>query len=358
MAPIDVAERQKRVLWAVVEEFVHKSQPVGSKTVERAMDNIVSPATIRREMSELENLGYLTHLHTSSGRIPTPLGYRFYAQSLTDTADIEPYKKEIIFKKLSNVKMEIEQALSLCVKLLSEITQYTSVIYVPDFDQGKIQRVELVPMGSGQILVILILTTGLVYKKNVKIDERLSSEMLSNIGRILNEHFYGLTLRQVWSVSLSRVEQEIAHLTRLFKREVEELLKQLINPETTEKMYVEGLPKILSEPEFQGNERARGLLEALDEGTNLSRMLKDCASPFTGEIKVLIGEEISNTIKDLGMVVTSCSTGYGKSCFVAVFGPMRMRYKQTIGSVKFLSGQLSELLRKTNIYGRTANTTF
>jgi heat-inducible transcriptional repressor len=343
---MELTPRKRKILKAVVESFVSTAQPVGSKSIFKNYDLGISSATIRKEMSELEDMGYLTHPYTSAGRVPTHKGYRVYVDSLKGEEDLSLDKKIFVINQYKKA-LEIEKAIECTSKILSDITNYTSLISTPKIYPSTFKHIDLIPFGTNQAVVVVILGSGLVYKKIIRVPDLITPDVLSRVAKVLNEKLFGLNLIQIKKVLVKEVEEEISSLTKIFKGVIEDLIKQTLEIENVEKIHLEGIPNILSQPEFQDPEKMRLLLELLRKEKVLSSILSHSLTALIGEVKIIIGNESNMQEMESCSVVSTPYRVYGMVLgTLGVLGPIRMQYSRVIAAVKFTGRALSDVLNR------------
>jgi len=339
-----LTQRQSRILELVIREFVETASPVASQLVSRKYRLNASSATIRNEMAELEEQGYLMHPHTSSGRVPTDQGYRHYVEALMLEEELPQQEQQTIRHQFHQVERGQEAWLHLAASLLAQLAENAAVVTVPRSDVCRIKHLELVSLHDRTALLVLVLDQGRLEQQVVTLDEAATQEELHTVAGRLNQLLAGLA---VAGLAAKRAELRPLEATLL---DVIELLMRAID-EGFDEAYLDGLRNLLRQPEFAESGRALGLLELFDERT-LIRALPLRALAGEG-VTVIIGAENAQ-LTDAGEAMRACSVivgSYGApgaaSGALAVLGPMRMRYSRTIPTVRYLSGLMSELLAES-----------
>jgi heat-inducible transcriptional repressor len=336
-----LTERQSRILELVVREYVETAAPVGSQLISRKHRLDSSPATIRNEMAELEDGGYLTHPHTSSGRVPTDKGYRFYVEALMREEELPWEAQQTIRHQFHQLARGHDDWLHLAASVLAKLAENVAVVTVPRTQAAKVKHMELVSLHDRTALLVLVLDQGRLEQQLLTLDEEASQEELHAIAGRLIERLAGRSMGQIESRpdDLTPMEAGIFNAVRSLMQEVDEGFDEA---------YLEGLRNILEQPEFAQSERALGLLELLQERT-LVRTLPLRTLARQG-VNVIIGAgapelaEAGEAMRACSVVVGSYGAADAASGVVAVLGPTRMRYSRTIPTVRYLSELMSELL--------------
>lgn len=337
-----LTERQSQVLELVIREYVESAEPVGSQYISRKYALAVSSATVRHEMAELEAQGYLTHPHTSAGRVPTGKGYRFYVETLMREEEVSRETQRTIRHQFHQVAGGHEAWIHLAASVLAQAVHNAAVVTVPRTDVARIKHVELVAVHERLALLVVVLEQGRLEQQVLQLEEAVGQEGLSRVAARINELYAGLTAADASAkgVRLPPLEAQVADAVLAIVRAVDE--------GGSDEAYLEGLRHVLGQPEFASSERALSLLELLDE-RNLTRAIP-LRSLAQGGVAVFIGAE-SPSLARAGEAMRACSVVVGSygapgvaSGALAVLGPMRMQYPRTISTVRYLSGLMSDLL--------------
>ena len=339
-----LTERQARILELVIREYVENAAPVGSQYISRKHEIGASPATIRNEMAELEELGYLSHPHTSSGRVPTDKGYRYYVEWLMREEELPWEAQQTIRHQFHQVERGHEAWVHLAASILAQAVQNAAVVTPPRTDACRIKHLELVILHDQTTLLVLVLDQARLKQELLTLEDPVTQDELSVMAGKLNHLFAGCSAREVAAkqVELTRAERQVVGAVETILRSVDE--------GGADEAYLEGLRHVLGQPEFADNERALSLLELLDERTLIRTIpLHSLASEG---VTVIIGAD-NPRLARAGEAIRACSvivTSYGgpdtASGALAVLGPTRMRYPRTISTVRYLSALMSELVSK------------
>jgi len=333
-------ERRRRVLQALVEEYIASAQPVGSKTLVERYELGCSPATVRNELAILEETGFVVQPHISAGRMPTDSGYRDFVDRLLETA----LTSETAPANLPQAS-EVDELMRETSALLTRLTDSLAVVLAPSISLSRVKRVDLLSMAHERALFVLITESGQVINRHIHVGEPASPESLAEIERALNASLVGKRASEITplaeALSVAVDERLATAEDTLMLRVMTEILDALQEADQ-DRLYHVGIPALLSQPEFHDSERARPLLACVEDGLSLLDALSDAiAHP---DITVRIGHE--NRREELGGVsVVAISYGAGTSDgVVGVIGPTRMDYQRAIAAVRAVADGLSEAL--------------
>jgi len=326
--------RQIEVLKAVVGGYVTTGMPVGSEAVWRHGELGVSPATIRNDMAELEDAGYIVRPHISAGGVPSDLGYRFYVESLGATPPLPPSEQLMLQHLFHQVEKELEEWVRLAAVFLSRSTGNMAVVTQSRAPEGRLKKVELVGLQEFLALMVLVLWEVRVKQHLLAFDRHVPQQELDDIARQLNQDYSGLTPSQMREKGLPQEEPA--------RRAAEAMVTALEGEREEDEPYTHGLGQMLSQPEFRDPEK-KSMLEALEEKQVLRVALSRI--PWEDGVRVIIGSENPHTgFQHLSLVASRYGSPSRGGGTVAVLGPTRMKYAQTMASVSYLSHILSSLV--------------
>ena len=326
--------RQAEVLKAVVGGYIATGMPVGSEVIWRHGRLGVSPATIRNDMAELEERGYILRPHISAGGVPSDLGYRYYVESLGGTPPLPPSEQLLLQHLFHQVEKELEEWARLAAVFLSRFTGNIAVVTQPRATEGRLKRVELVALQEFLALMLLVLWEVRVKQQLLAFDRPVSQGELDEIARQFNQDYSGLTPSQIREKGLPEGEPA--------RRAAEAMINALEGEWEEEEPYIHGLSQMLAQPEFRDPEK-KTVLEALEERQVLQVVLSGI--PWEEGVRVIIGSENPETsLQHLSLVASRYGSPGRVGGTVAVLGPTRMRYPQTMAAVSYLSRILSSLV--------------
>lgn len=340
--PEVIKQRKNKVLQAVIHHYVKTARPVASSmlTDDDDYNFDLSPATIRNLMSELEGDGFLTHPHTSAGRIPTDRGYRSYVDSLLEMQRLVIEEEDRVRREYDGRIKELQDLLVQTSRVLSGLSQYSGFVLAPKSGSNHLQYLELIPYAEGKVLVIMVTQTGLV--KHKILEASVSPERLSGLNSVLNRVLRGLTLTE----AREKVVEAIEEMERQ-EREILSLARELSHGIFTldEELYIEGTSNVLTLPEFQDMEPMRGILKLNSEKDRLIHVLDEGMN--RDGVQVLIGAEASiEELKDLSVISTVYKSGDMPVGVLGIIGPKRMEYPKMMALVGAVSKIVNRMLSR------------
>ncbi|SFJ09428.1 heat-inducible transcriptional repressor HrcA [Thermoflavimicrobium dichotomicum] len=335
-----LTERQKRILWAVIDDYIVSAEPVGSRTVSKKEGVGFSAATVRNEMADLEEMGYLEQPHTSAGRIPSQKGYRFYVDHLLTPQKWTPKDIMAIHQMFSQKIDHVEQAIQHTSNILSQLTNYMTICLGPRVFIDKLKHLQVVPLSDRSAVSIAVTDRGHVQQQRITIPENVSFSTIERLVNLLNDRLKG--------VPLSKLKTFVAReLTSELKRHIDhyentlELLDQILHIQSEERIYTSGTTKMLEQPEFQDVEKMKMLLDFLEEDDRIIQLLE----PSTNGIQVRIGDEIHiEEVNHCSIITASYMIDGEPVGTIGVLGPTRMNYRKVISLIDILSQIFSKQL--------------
>lgn len=326
-----IGSRQKELLKTIVEEYVKTARPVGSKALCKKFK--CSSATIRNDMAMLEELNYLEKTHISSGRIPSEEGYRYYVDNLMEPKKIsgeDMLKLQTIF---NNKELELNDAISKSLEIISDITNYTSVILGKQASDNLLQKVEVIPVSQRQLVTLLITNTGHVENKNIKLEENIPAEEISKTTELLNKMLIGTPIDEV----PSKLEFEVKPVIRTYIQNYEVVYNAFYNALSNftngRDVKFTGKTNILKQPEFSTVDDVKNIISKFESKDMVSKIEE------TGdEVKVYIGSE--SDIDDNVTVIKTKYKANGREGTIAIIGPKRMEYERVVNMLEFLKDSI------------------
>lgn len=347
---MSLSQRKKQILQAVITEYIKTAEPVGSRTIARRYDLDLSPATIRNEMSDLEEMGYLEQPYTSSGRIPSQKGYRFYVDSLMEFKDLSANEIAWIHK-IYNIKLrEIDKIVQHTAKVLSAITHYTTLILGPQIQKSAFQQLQIFPLDSNKALVILTTDTGFVENKIIELPRMLSTEELFKIVEYMNRKLRGLSIDRITNSLIREMKVEMVHQMDFIEQAIN-LLDESFSFEKEKKVYLGGTANILNQPDFKDVSKIKKIFDVLEEETLLSKLLEEAS--VEDRMQVIIGEEIKiEDMQECSLITATYRVGEKTIGSIGVLGPTRMDYSKVITIVEHITEELNGILNDIYRKGR------
>ena len=330
-------ERKKKILQAVIDEYVSSAEPVSSSALVEKYNLKYSSATVRNELAELEKNGYLDKTHTSSGRVPSEKGYRFYVDELIKEDNISIEEMKYIQSKLDSKINEIEDLAKITTTTLSEITHYTTVAIGPKAEKQLIEEIKFVLLGSRMLMVVIVTDNGLVKETIIKYDEDITQSQVETLNNLFNTKLKGKPLSKIDKPMEEYILAEITYSIDVIKPIIEQINKIV---EEENKIYLEGTKKAFDLPEFKSLEIAKNFVNVLDEK---ELMLDILDSGVAKDINVYIGDENDKEeLKDFSVVTFKHKVGDKDLGTIGIIGPKRMDYSKVISVMKYISKKLDE----------------
>lgn len=339
---MSLSARKKEILRAVVVDYVKVAQPVGSRTIARRYLVGLSPATIRNEMADLEEMGYLIQPHTSAGRIPSQKGYRFYVDELMETTDLEEDEIGTIRKAFTDRKLrEIEEIIKYTSLLLSSLTNYTSLILGPHLKKSAFKKLQIMPIDMQRGLLVLVTDTGFVKNKIINLPQSLSLDELSRIVSYLNSKLKGLTIDKITARLIRELRRDLYYHVK-FLEDTFTLLEESL-AEDERRVFLGGTTNILNQPEFGDIEKVKALLALFEQHSLLATLL---ARPVVGVdgVVIKIGKEnVLEEVQECSLVMTTYCLGKEVVGTIGLLGPTRMEYSKAIAVLQHVVDSLQQL---------------
>ena len=336
-------ERKRKILQAIIEDYIYTAEPVGSRTIARKYELGVSPATIRNEMADLEYLGFLEQPHTSAGRIPSARGYRFYVDCLLSPYHISENDVTMINTWYKSKAQRLEEVFQETAKVLSRMTRNISLISAPQMPNCSFKYLQFLPFDTHRVVVLVVTDTGLIENKLLEVPEGTSLVDLQRIADVLNNSLSGLSFDQIRNPLLAEIKQMVIPDPEIVGNAFD-IIRQVLTGDKNKKVYLGGTTQLLSQPEFRDVEKAKGLLTALEEETVLHEILEPGSSD--GILVTIGGENKYSGIKDCSMVQATYRIDGQVIGTIAILGPTRMEYARTMAVLDFMNGHLGDILKK------------
>ena len=336
-----ISERKKKILAAVVDEYIRTAEPVGSKTIAEHAGLGCSPATIRNELAELVNMGYLEQPHTSAGRVPTPSGYRMYVNELMEKQKLSLEETEELNSRLNAKLQELDATISDVSKLASQLTNYPALALTTQ-SSVTIKRFDLIYVDANTFIIVVMLSNNTVKNKLVHLPVSVDERMIRKLSTLFNASFTDITDDMVTPILISSTERaadDTMGLTSVIAAFVIEVLSD-VNSTTA---FVTGENRLLSQPEYRDPDKAHKLMSYLSGGGYI--LPPGDSLGGSDEVRVLIGpENVAEELKDSSVVIASYDAGDNTRGLIGVVGPTRMDYSAVAAKLSFLAAGLSRRL--------------
>ncbi len=342
----ELDERKVKILTAVIKNYLETGEPVGSRTISKYADLQLSSATIRNEMADLVEMGYIFQPHTSAGRVPTDKGYRFYVDNLMSEKEREIQEKEdLIIEKADKLEEVLKQA----ARLLAANTNYTALISSPETHRNKLKFLQLSKVDADSILAVIVVEGNIIKNKMIQVAEELDDDTILKLNLLLNTHLNGLSLEQI-NLGLITLLKERAGIHTELIGSVIDAVAEAIRADEDLEIYTSGATNIFKYPELTDSGKAADLFDTFESkeelGKIVSSALKDDGSE-KNEMQVYIGKELTSpAMQDCSVVTATYDLGEGMRGTIGIVGPKRMNYEKAMGTMKTLMEQLDEIYKK------------
>jgi heat-inducible transcriptional repressor len=337
--------RKVTILKAIIKTYLETGEPVGSRTISKYTDLNLSSATIRNEMSDLEELGYIVQPHTSAGRIPSDKGYRFYVDQIMQEKEEEFTEiKELMLKRVDRVELLLKQM----ARILAQNTNYAALISAPQYHRNKLKFIQLSKVDDGKLLVVIVVEGNMIKNTMIPISQQLSDEGLLNLNILLNNALNGLTIEEINLDVISRLKEQAGIHSEVVDRVLNEVAEAIRADDDDLQIYTSGATNIFKYPELSDGEMASRLIGTLEQKELLQELVDDVnSSESSSGIQVYIGEEAPvQTMRDCSIVTANYELGEGLRGTIGIIGPKRMDYEKVLNTLRNLMTQLDSILKK------------
>ncbi|MBI2423905.1 MAG: heat-inducible transcription repressor HrcA [Candidatus Hydrogenedentes bacterium] len=344
--PPDLNDREAQVLHAVVHSYITTAEPVGSRSLVKRFGMTWSPATVRNVMADLEEMGYLEQLHTSSGRIPTTKGYRYYVDHLMHVQELTLREREMIEHDLTQRLNDADDVLRHTSHLLALITHQAGFAEAPNGGRATVKRLDFLPISAERLAVLIVDNYGRVHTLTVYLDQPISAADLGPLSQFLNEHLEGISIDQL----AARVEQKM----RSFwdeQRRLAELALAVLNhvpKQRPNQLFLDGTSQLFQQPEFKDFEKARDMFGLFEEQDRIVDMMRRAALDLEAEKQnILIGrEQLPRGLEDISLVASPYKVDGQTVGLIGILGPRRMPYNKLTAIVDYTAHMVSRVLTR------------
>ena len=336
---MELDDRKVTILKAIIKTYLETGEPVGSRTISKYTDLQLSSATIRNEMSDLEEMGYIIQPHTSAGRIPSDKGYRFYVNQIMQEKEQEVTEvKALMIKRVDRVELILKKL----AQLLANNTNYAAMISGPQYHHNKLKFIQLSQMDPHKLLVVTVVEGNLIRNKVVTVQEEISQEELLNLNIMLNSSLNGLTIEEINLGVISRLKEQAGIHSQVVDLVLGEVAAVIQSEEEDLQIYTSGATNIFRYPELSDGEKASQLIRTLEQKEMLQELITEVNNTEEDNgIQVYIGEETPlQTMKDCSVVTANYELGEGIRGTIGIIGPKRMDYEKVLGTLRHLMRQL------------------
>lgn len=348
---MELDERKMKILQAVIKNYLETGEPVGSRTISKYTDLNLSSATIRNEMADLEEMGYIVQPHTSAGRIPSDKGYRLYVDTMMSQMDVAMQEKSREVEELKDLLLEkeekMDQLLKQVAKTLAVNTNYASMISAPSFSGSRLKFIQLSRIDVRQLVAVIVLEGNMIKNNMLTVSEELDDETLLKLNILLNTHLNGLPIEEINLGLVARLKQQ-AGIHSDIVGEVIDAVAESIKADDDLEIYTSGANNIFKYPELADQQKASEIISTFEEKQMLTTLVQDTlAKEDNTGIQVYIGDETPvSSMKDCSVVTATYELGEGMKGTIGIIGPKRMDYEKVVNTLQTLMKQLDDLYKK------------
>ncbi|MBD5542703.1 MAG: heat-inducible transcription repressor HrcA [Lachnospiraceae bacterium] len=337
-------ERKLKILQAVIRNYLETGEPVGSRTISKYTDLNLSSATIRNEMADLEELGYILQPHTSAGRIPSDKGYRLYVDELMQKEREVDEMKGMLLEK----EEKMDQLLKQVAKVLAVNTNYATMISAPSYQGNKLKFIQLSRVDVNQILAVVVVEGNIIKNNILNLEAPLDDETILKLNILLNTHLSGLTLEEINLGMIAQLKQQAGIHSKIVS-DVMDAVAEAIREEEDLQIYTSGANNIFKYPELSNGEKASEIISTFEEKQLLTSLVQDTLEKSQEKgIQVYIGAETPvQSMKDCSVVTATYELEEGMKGTIGIIGPKRMDYEKVVGTLQNLMKQLDSIYKKT-----------
>lgn len=344
MAAVELSERKHTILRAIIQNYLETGEPVGSRTLSKSTDLKLSSATIRNEMADLEDLGYIFQPHTSAGRIPSDKGYRLYVDMLMQDKEQELEElKSVMLEKTDRVEKVLKQA----AKVLAANTNYATMVSSPVNRRNSLKFIQLSPVDAHQIVAVIVMSGNVIKNKIIDVGEMLGNETLLKLNMLLNTTLNGMSIEEINLGLIARLKEQAGIHSNVISN-VLDAVADIIHVEDDMEIYTSGATNIFKYPELSDKQNAQEILNAFEEKQQLAELVTETLSSEENHgIQVYIGDEAPvKTMRDCSVVTATYDLGDGMKGTIGIIGPKRMDYEHVMKTLKTLQSKLDAINKK------------
>jgi heat-inducible transcription repressor hrcA len=337
---MDSEDRKAVILKAIIKNYMETGEPVGSRTISKLPELNLSSATIRNEMSDLEEMGYILQPHTSAGRIPSDKGYRFYVDEILREKEIETEEfKDLMFKKVDRLETLLKQL----AKIIARDTNYAAMISGPTIHSNKVKFLQLSKMDRFKLLLVTVAEGNIINNKIIDIDSEISDSEILNLNLLINTSLNGLTIEEINLGIMNKLRADAGVYGDIVDKVLREVAAVFESATDNLEIYTSGTTNIFKYPEISDREKASRLVNAFEEKDKLKEILSDVNEDCENGVKVYIGNEVPvSDMKDLSVVTANYEIGEGLRGTIGIVGPKRMDYEKVLKTIRTVMASLDE----------------
>ena len=340
----ELDDRKKTILQTIIKTYLETGEPVGSRTISKYTDLNLSSATIRNEMADLEDLGYIMQPHTSAGRVPSDLGYRWYVDMLMEEKEQEVTEmREQMLQKADKMDQILKQA----AKVLASSTNYPTMVSAPSYHRNKLKFIQLSQVDENQIIAVIVMEGNMIKNKIVTVEETLSNETLLKLNMLLNTTLTGMAIEEINLGMIARLKEQAGDHGEVVG-DVLDAIANTIQVEGDMEIYTSGATNVFKYPELSDSQSAQEIINAFEEKQLLQEIVTETLSREENRgIQVYIGNEAPvQSMKDCSVVTATYELGEGMQGTIGIIGPKRMDYENVMKTLKTLMTELDEIFHR------------
>ena len=337
---MDSEDRKAIILKAIIKNYMETGEPVGSRTISKLPELNLSSATIRNEMSDLEDMGYILQPHTSAGRIPSDKGYRFYVDEILREKEIETEAfKDLMFKKVDRLETLLKQL----AKIIARDTNYAAMISGPTIHSNKVKFLQLSKIDRFKLLLVAVAEGNIINNKIIDIDSEISESEILNLNLLINTSLNGLTVEEINLSIMNKLRTDAGVYGDIVDKVLREVAAVFKSATDNLEIYTSGTTNIFKYPEISDREKASQLVNAFEEKDKLKEILAGVNDDDSDGIRVYIGNEVPiSDMRDLSVVTANYEIGEGLRGSIGIVGPKRMDYEKVLKTIKTVMASLDE----------------
>ena len=337
---MDSEDRKAVILKAIIKNYMETGEPVGSRTISKLPELNLSSATIRNEMSDLEEMGYILQPHTSAGRIPSDKGYRFYVDEILREKEIETEEfKDLMFKKVDRLETLLKQL----AKIIARDTNYAAMISGPTIHSNKVKFLQLSKIDRFKLLLVTVAEGNIINNRIIDIDSEISDSEILNLNLLINTSLNGLTIEEINLGIMNKLRADAGVYGDIVDKVLREVAAVFESATDNLEIYTSGTTNIFKYPEISDREKASRLVNAFEEKDKLKEILSDVNEDCENGVKVYIGNEVPvSDMKDLSVVTANYEIGEGLRGTIGIVGPKRMDYEKVLKTIRTVMASLDE----------------
>jgi len=344
---MELNERKRKILNTIINEYISTAEPIGSRHIAKHADLGLSSATIRNEMADLEEMGYLEQPHTSAGRIPSDKGYRFYVNELMGGYEATQQDIDLLATAMTVKINQFDKVIKQVSMLLSQLTNYTAFLITPEMKHGAIKTIELIPIDSSSALIVLVTNEGIMKNKRMILPQGIDFEYIPKISTMLKEKLSGLSLNEIGVKEINEIKNALGKNGEMLFPVIEFISEIIDDIQKETEVHLSGVSNIFNFPEYRDIDRAKEFIKFLDDKSSVTKAVSDSNDEEEREINIKIGKENDMDIMQNSSLVTANYHLGGRTVGkIGIIGPTRMNYSKVVANINQISKYLEKILEE------------